>query len=138
VVSAYESGSRQPSIPTLARLVKATGFELDIHLSEDLAPELVSGRLGGRVRRHSVELRRVLARYGLSNARLFGSVVRGEDGPDSDVDLLVDVPTGVGLVTLGRCQAELEALLGARVDLIPAADLKTRLAAEVLSEAVAL
>jgi hypothetical protein len=119
-------------------LVKATGFDLNVHLSEDVASELVSGLLGRRVRHHRLEVQRVLARYGLSNPRLFGSAVRGEDGPDSDVDLLVDVPPGIGLVTLGRCQAELEAVLGARVDLIPADDLKPRVAAEVLPEAVAL
>jgi predicted nucleotidyltransferase len=44
----------------------------------------------------------------------------------------------VGLVTLGRCQAELEVLLGARVDLVPAGDLKPGVAAEVLVEAVPL
>jgi len=79
-----------------------------------------------------------LSRYGLSNARVFGSVARREEGPESDVDLLVDVPEGVGLVTLGRCQAELEVLLGATVDLVPASDLKPGVAAAVLAEAVPL
>ncbi|MDA8040146.1 MAG: nucleotidyltransferase domain-containing protein [Actinomycetota bacterium] len=72
------------------------------------------------------------------NPRVFGSVARGEKGPGSDVDLLVDVPRGVGLETLGRCQAEVEQLLGARVDLVPAGDLKAGVATEVLAEAVAL
>lgn len=109
-----------------------------MRLSENLATESASGLLGQRVRHHRVELQEVLARYGLSNARVFGSVARGEEGPDSDVDLLVDIPQGVGLVTLGRCQAEIERLLGARVDLVPAGDLKAGVAAEVLAEAVAL
>ena len=94
--------------------------------------------LAQRAHRHRVELQAVLARYGLSNARLFGSVARGDEGSESDVDLLVDVPPGVGLVTLGRCQAELEALLETRVDLVPAGDLKPGVAAEVLADAVAL
>ncbi len=93
---------------------------------------------GRRVQRHRVELRQVLSRYGLSNARVFGSVARGEEGSESDVDLLVDVPEGVGLVTLGRCQAELELLLEARVDLVPAGDLEPDVVAEVLVEAVPL
>jgi predicted nucleotidyltransferase/DNA-binding XRE family transcriptional regulator len=138
VVSAYESGARQPSLPTLARLVAATGLELDIRLSEATTTGPTGGALGQRVRRQRAELQAVLARYGLSNARVFGSVARGEDGSESDLDLLVDVPDGVGLVTLGRCQAELERLLGARVDLVPVGDLKGRVASEALAEAVAL
>jgi predicted nucleotidyltransferase/DNA-binding XRE family transcriptional regulator len=138
VVSAYESGARQPSVPMLARLVAATGLELDMRLTEGAAITSVNGDLGQRVRRHRVELRAVLARYGLGNARVFGSVARGEEGSESDVDLLVDVPEGVGLVTLGRCEAEVEGLLGARVDLVPAGGLKPGVAAVVLAEAVAL
>jgi predicted nucleotidyltransferase/DNA-binding XRE family transcriptional regulator len=138
VVSAYESGARQPSVPTLARLVAATGLELDMRVSEPPAIGPASGALGQRVQAHRVEVLAVLVRYGLSNARVFGSVARGEEGPESDVDLLVDVPQGVGLVTLARCQAEVEQLLGASVDLVPAGDLKPGVAAEVLAEAVAL
>jgi hypothetical protein len=51
-------------------------------------------------------------------------VARGEDRLDSDVDLLVDLPSHMGLLGLGRLQAELEAIVGAKVDLIPASDLK--------------
>jgi predicted nucleotidyltransferase len=69
---------------------------------------------------------------------LFGSVARGDEGSESDVDLLVDVPPGLGLVALGRCEAELERILGAQVDLVPAGDLKPGVAAEVLAETVAL
>jgi predicted nucleotidyltransferase/DNA-binding XRE family transcriptional regulator len=138
VVSAYESGARQPSVTMLARLVAATGSELDMRLSEPAMTEPSSAVLAERVRRHRLELQEVLARYGLSNARVFGSAARGEDGPESDVDLLVDVPAGVGLVTLGRCQADLERLLGAHVDLVPAGDLKSHMVAEVLAEAVAV
>jgi predicted nucleotidyltransferase/DNA-binding XRE family transcriptional regulator len=138
VVSAYESGARQPSVPMLARLVAATGLELDMRLSEIRVAEAANGPLGRRVRQHRVEMQEVLARYGLSNARVFGSAARGDEGPESDVDLLVDVPEGVGLVTLARCEAELERLLGARVDLVPAGDLKAGVATDVLAEAVAV
>jgi predicted nucleotidyltransferase/DNA-binding XRE family transcriptional regulator len=138
VVSAYESGARQPSVPMLARLVAAAGFELDLGLSEPATARAPLGELAKRVRDRRVELQGILARYGLGNPRLFGSVARGEEGPGSDVDLLVEVPEGVGLVTLARCQAELEQLLGARVDLVPAGDLKAAVAAEVLGEAVPL
>ena len=62
----------------------------------------------------------------MTNLRVFGSVARGEDRPDSDVDLLVDLPPDIGLLGLGRVQAELEAILGPKVDLVPASDEQPR------------
>jgi len=44
-----------------------------------------------RIREHRDEILRVAALHGAGNVLLFGSVVRGEDTPESDVDLLVDV-----------------------------------------------
>jgi predicted nucleotidyltransferase len=55
---------------------------------------------------------------------VFGSVARGDDRPDSDLDLLADMPPGIGLIGLGRLEAELEDIMGARVDLAPADSLK--------------
>ena len=51
-------------------------------------------------------------------------MARGEDRADSDVDLLADFPPGLSLFGLGRLEADLEDILGTRVNLIPAADLK--------------
>ena len=45
--------------------------------------------------------------------------IAASDRPDSDVDLLVDSPPDIGLLGLGRVQAELEAILGTKVDLVP-------------------
>ncbi|MGH9918939.1 MAG: nucleotidyltransferase family protein [Nitrososphaerales archaeon] len=83
-------------------------------------------------------MRQVAAHHGLSNVRVFGSVARGEESEDSDVDLLVDIPPNVGLIRLARAQGELEKVLGVRVDLVPLSDLKPGVAASVLSEAVPL
>ena len=70
--------------------------------------------------------------------RVFGSVARGEDRPDSDIGLLADLPAGLSLLGLGRVEADLEAILGTQVDLIPAADLKPGVRARVEHELVAL
>ncbi|HTW06452.1 MAG TPA: nucleotidyltransferase family protein [Acidimicrobiales bacterium] len=91
-----------------------------------------------RAREHRNEVVALLGCYGLASPHLFGSVARGDERPNSDIDLLVDVPVGTSLLRLARCQAELEALLGAPVDLVPAADLKRGLVDEVPAEAVAL
>ena len=54
------------------------------------------------------------------------------------MDLLVDVPTGVGLLALGRLADELETLLDARVDLVPSCDLKPDVRARIEAELVSL
>ncbi|MGO8872889.1 MAG: helix-turn-helix domain-containing protein [Acidimicrobiales bacterium] len=136
VVSAYESGVRQPSVPMLERLVAATGFDLELSVRRPASPR--SGPLGERLRQQRDRVREIAAGHGLTNVRVFGSVARGEERPDSDIDLLVDVAPHVGLLELGRCRAELEALLRARVDLVPAADLKAGVTDQVISEARAL
>lgn len=64
----------------------------------------------------------------------FGSVARGEDGPDSDVDLLVEMPNGMGVFAVARVQNELEA----PVDLIPESGLKTGVRPAVEAELVPL
>ncbi len=136
VVSAYESGARQPSVPMLEKLVVAAGFDIDLQLYP--RPPQRLGPLGERLSQHRQRALQIAASHGLTNVRVFGSVARGQEKPDSDIDLLVDVAPGVGLLGLFRCQAELEALLGARVDLVPAADLKPGVSVEALSQARAL
>jgi uncharacterized protein len=139
VISAYESGQRQPSIPALARLTEAAGFELTLGLRRQPGRlRQLSGPVGRRVRRHRHDLIAAAAAHGVQNLRVFGSVARGEDRPGSDVDLLADLPPGLSLFGLGRLEAELEAILGSRVDLIPADDLKPGVRARVERDLVAL
>jgi predicted nucleotidyltransferase/DNA-binding XRE family transcriptional regulator len=139
VVSAYESGHRQPAIPALAALIDAAGYELVLGLRrQPRRLGRLSGPVGRRVRRHRHDLIAAAAAHGVQNLRVFGSVARGEDRPDSDVDLLADLPTGLSLFGLGRAEADLGAILGARVDLIPAGDLKPGVRARVEPDLVAL
>jgi predicted nucleotidyltransferase len=71
--------------------------------------------------------------------RVFGSVARGEERAGSDVDLLIDLPPGLGLLGFGRLLDELERVLdGLTVDLVPAADLKPEIRARVEREAIPL
>jgi hypothetical protein len=65
----------------------------------------------------------IAARHGASNVRLFGSVARGEERPDSDVDLLIDLDTERGFGDYLGLAEELEALLHRRVDLLLARSL---------------
>ena len=136
VVSAYESGARQPSLPTLDRLVRAAGCELDITVREPRpVARAVDGPVARSLFRNRQKVRDIIGHHGLSNVRVFGSVARGEDTVESDLDLLVDVAPGIGLVGLARCERDLEALLGVPVDLVPADDLKPGVAPSALSDA---
>jgi len=80
----------------------------------------------------------LVARRGAHNVRVFGSVARGDNDPDSDVDFLVDLDPGRNLSDLGGLLMDLEAALGARVDLVTERGLRPRVRERVLAEAVAL
>jgi uncharacterized protein len=140
VISAYESDRREPGLRTLVKLIEATGHLLAFELIP--APRnrlgLPDTRLGRRLRRHRRALMEIAARRGARNVRVFGSVARGEDTDGSDIDLLVDLDDGVGVVSLAGLNRELAELLDVDVDVVPAATLKPAVRDEVLSEAIAL
>ncbi|WP_432519688.1 helix-turn-helix domain-containing protein [Kineococcus sp. SYSU DK006] len=140
VISAYESGQRQPSLPTLLHLLRASGHLLDASLVAVDAPPTapLSGPLGQRLRRHRRRIRTIAAAHGVHHVRVFGSTARGSERPDSDVDLLVDLPPGTGLFALGRLRRELEDLLHAPVDLVPEDGLKPEVRANVEADLVPL
>ncbi len=77
--------------------------------------------------------------YGASRIRVFGSVARGEELPDSDIDFLVDFPIGYNLFTqrLPLTQSLAE-LLQRNVDLIPEHELNRHIRQQVIEEAVEL
>lgn len=77
-------------------------------------------------------------RHGARNVRVFGSVVHGENRPDSDIDFLVDLEPGRDLFDLGAMMADLKDLLGQKVDLVEASCLHPYIRDRVLSEAVEL
>ncbi|MBN9035422.1 MAG: nucleotidyltransferase domain-containing protein [Rhizobiales bacterium] len=65
--------------------------------------------------RHREKVLEIIARYPVSNPRVFGSVARGEDIEGSDVDILVERIGPLTLIDLARLEMELEALLSVPV-----------------------
>lgn len=129
VVSAYESGGREPSLATLSSLVEACGVSLEVQLGERLptVPGFGAvGPIGRRLRRRRAAVLAVAARHGMTELRVFGSVARGQDTDSSDLDLLVHVPEGTGLLALGRFTQELEDLLHVPVDVVADDSVKPR------------
>jgi predicted nucleotidyltransferase len=91
------------------------------------------------LREHRDEILAVCARNGASGVRVFGSVARGEQDEESDVDLLVDVEEGRSIWDLTGLVLELEDLLGCPVNIIEAAALNDdRLSRRVREDAVPL
>lgn len=83
------------------------------------------------------EIEAFCRRHHISSLALFGSVLRGDFGPDSDIDVLVEFERGhhpgLGIITI---EDELSALLGGRsVDLVPPRFLNHRIRSQVLAEA---
>jgi predicted nucleotidyltransferase len=93
---------------------------------------------GRRIREYREEILRVAALHGAGNVLLFGSVARGEDTSESDVDLLVDVTGDTTPWFPGSLIADLEQLLGQRVQVVIRRSLSPLIRDAVLREAVPL
>ena len=77
----------------------------------------------------------VVERHHACNARVFGSVLHGNDRDDSDLDILVDPTSETTLFDIGAIRHELLQLLGVRVDVLTPKALPESLRAKVLAEA---
>ena len=110
-VARYEAGQVDPGIETLERLVGALGMRLELR-----AVARFPGPMGRILERRRAEVLAACARRGAHRPRVFGSVARGEDGPESDIDLLVEFEPGRTLLDLERLQIELREILGVPVD----------------------
>jgi len=89
-----------------------------------------------KAKRH--EILQLASRHGAHNVRVFGSVARGEDGPTSDIDLLVQMDPGRSLLDLIELSQELESVLQRKVDIQTDEGLSPYLEQRIHAEAVSL
>ncbi len=80
-------------------------------------------------------IRMVVERHRACNARVFGSVLHGNDRDDSDLDILIDPTSETTLFDIGAIRHELLQLLGVRVDVLTPKALPESSRARVLAEA---
>lgn len=85
---------------------------------------------------HRDAIRRIVETHRASNARVFGSVIHGDDTDDSDLDLLIDPTPETTLMDVAAIQVELEKLLGVTVDVLTPKALPDKFRGVVLAEAV--
>jgi predicted nucleotidyltransferase len=88
--------------------------------------------------RHRETIRQLVLQAGMANPRVFGSVVRGEDREDSDLDILVDPAPRASLLAMEKLQAQLEKATGVKIDLRTPEEINQRFRGKVLTEAAAL
>lgn len=131
-VTRIERGEVNPTVVMLERLLEASGNQLDIVISpRPQRPTL------DELRSHRNTIIGIVDSFGASNVRVFGSIVRGDTHHDSDIDLLIDVPAGTGLVTIERIAEAIEAALPWSVDVVTSGAARGRMA-HILDEAVPL
>lgn len=118
-LSAYESGARPVTTRVLGRIEEATRV---------CPSELV--------RRYRDEIRALVRKYGADNPRVFGSVARGTDTPDSDIDLVVRFRPGTSLGDVALLQCDLRELLGVSVEVVSEGGLRGRFGCRVAADAV--
>jgi predicted nucleotidyltransferase len=85
---------------------------------------------------HRTSIRQIVALHHASNARVFGSVLHGEDQEGSDLDILIDPTPNTTLMDVAAIQVELENLLGISVDVLTPKALPDKFRNHVLAEAI--
>jgi len=94
--------------------------------------------IDGVVKCNRHRILRLAAEHGAKNVRLFGSIARGEIGPESDVDILVDMEDGRSLLDLVGLWQDLEELLGCKVDVLTDGGISPYLKDRIYAEAIPL
>ncbi|NEZ67716.1 hypothetical protein D0962_33990 [Leptolyngbyaceae cyanobacterium CCMR0082] len=81
------------------------------------------------------EILALAEKHGISNVRIFGSVAREKDTPDSDVDFLINLQEGHGLFDWIHFKQDLEELLNLDIDVWPESNLKPYILPGILADA---
>jgi uncharacterized protein len=91
-----------------------------------------------QLRKKRAEILAIADKYGATNLRIFGSVSRGDDRPDSDIDILIDQENAWNLFDHVAMMQDLEDLLERKVDLATADALRPGFKDRILQDAIAL
>jgi predicted nucleotidyltransferase len=87
---------------------------------------------------HRETIRQLVIEAGMANPRVFGSVVRGEDGEGSDLDILVDPAPRASLLAMEMLQSRLASVTGVKIDLRTPEEIHPKFRDRVLAEAATL
>lgn len=90
------------------------------------------------LQQHRDEIRRIALSHRVSNVRVFGSVLYGNDTEESDLDLLVEPTSETTLFDIAKIQLEVAKLLNISVDVLTPNALPDKFRAQVMTEAVTI
>ncbi len=124
-IARYEAGTSSPSIVTLERVLRASGRRLVLGSEPGAsAPDASHPRIRA-LQANRRAIRALVRAHGGRNPRVFGSSARGEDRPESDIDVVVDFDfDDRGVFPLFDLRDALSELLGERVDVVASSFLK--------------
>ncbi len=88
------------------------------------------------IKEHREEIKRIARLRGANRIRVFGSRASDTAGPESDVDILVDLEKGCSAFALGGILMDLQDLLGKKVDVLTPAGLHPKLRDMIISQAI--
>ena len=88
------------------------------------------------LKEHRLDILAIAAKHGAGNVLVFGSFVRDESVPGSDVDFLVEMEPGRSLLDMGGLLMDLQDLLGVDVDVVTENGLRKRIRQHVIEQAV--
>lgn len=117
-ISTIESGLRQPSVEMLERLLGAAGFALETRLRNVIPPSRLLELYRG-------DVAEIIGRYPIERVWVFGSVARGGDNAESDLDLLVEPAPGTSVADILGLDEELSDTLGCAVDIVSTTELES-------------
>jgi len=92
-------------------------------------------KLANIIEKKREEIIRLSAKHGAKNIRVFGSVARGDESEDSDIDILVDLEKGRSLLDLSGLLIDLQKLLDRKVDVVTEKSLHWYIRDKILKEA---
>ena len=95
-------------------------------------------KIMNRLREKREDIMRIAESNGARNLKVFGSVARGEEGPESDIDFMVEMEPGRNLLDMGRLLMDLQDFLGCKVDIVEPEGLHWYVRKKVLGEAIPL
>lgn len=150
----YEKATRQAELARLRRVLAVRAMLLEGESQRDIAVRFgfTQPAISYQVSRERTDgvrpseliaagkgvLRHVAEARGFADLAVFGSVARGEDQPNSDLDLLVQPPNDADLFDLQRLEDTFEAIIGRKVDVVSYRGLDPRLDSDILREKVLL
>ena len=139
-IARYEAGAASPSLSTLERILAASNSSLVLSAPQKQrrARQASSSRRLALIRGLRDSLQATAERHGIRNLRVFGSVARGQETPESDVDFLVDLDPERTLLDVIGFQQEAEDILGTGVDVAVPRMMKGRVRARAMREARAI